>query len=317
MNIRHGHGAGHWAGATNRSRPSPRAYPSREEVETMLAWLTQELPWLLTGEGRRQLDELAATVARYRAEHRAEAEQVDRRLEAIEGKLDGIRAALSRLQDDEYHRHAELSDKWQHLLTGQDLAKAVENAVARSLPYQPDPSAEDHRSRVRAEAELTHRCAKLLVAGEPVDRAELRRLLAVPEGQDGAWDRAVAEKLSGEAEGLHRAASHLKEPPEFDFDAPPAVTQDTAKLYSAECGYGRQVACVVLPAYRVGSRRLSLPTVLTAASSSVSRTAGTASRTSGTARTTGTADRARTAHAAPEDGRIPPSWAHRSRRDRP
>ncbi|MFD3379059.1 hypothetical protein [Streptomyces sp. NPDC058697] len=52
----------------------------------------------------------------------------------------------------------------------------------------------------------------------------------------------------------------------FEFERPKTgVIPETVTLYSPECGFGREADIVVLPAYRLGDQRLSLPVVLTAA----------------------------------------------------
>jgi hypothetical protein len=244
----------------------------------------QSSPWYkrlcetITGH-RDELGNLTKLVERLTRKQSDATEQlagIEERLDAFEDKLEqvvrqleGVRSALSRLQDDQITRHEELSREWSLLLNGEDLKTLVEEAVARtrstSAGHASGQSADAHRALLRAEARQLRSCAALLVAGEGVDRDRLDELL-VPEGPGGARQRAAVAELCDRADTLHRTASHLRQRPVFEFERPKtAVTPETATLYSPECGFGREADIVVLPAYRLGGRRLSLPVVLTAA----------------------------------------------------
>ncbi|MEU9895006.1 hypothetical protein ACIBCS_05925 [Streptomyces phaeochromogenes] len=201
-------------------------------------------------------------------------EKLGKRLDAFEGELahavqqlDGFRSALSRLQDDQITHHEELSREWSRLLNGEGLRTLVEEAVARarstSLGHASGQSADAHHALLRAEALQLRSCADLLLAGEGFDRNRLEELL-VPEGPDGERQRAALAELCDRADTLHRTASHLRQRPMFDFKPPKTgITPETATLYSPECGFGRRADILVLPAYRLGDQRLSLPVVLT------------------------------------------------------
>lgn len=258
---------------------------TEREVEEVLRRLLFMFRWLLTGGPNRVEDELKL-LHRSTAALKEAAKKLDGRLEATnevlarqQEQLALIQGTLSRLQNDQHDRHAELGAKWQKLLGDRVLVRLVEQAVslAPGRTWDPaDQSPDAHWARVRDEATARRASAELLIAGEEVDLAALERLL-VPTGVEGTRERDEVADLAARAAGLHRAASGLKYRPAFDFSPPqPVVTPETAILYSPECGYGRPAAYVVLPAYQLGEKRLTLPTVLTdRAAPAVPRTTGT------------------------------------------
>jgi hypothetical protein len=253
-------------------------------VDEVLRRLLFMLRWLLTGGPHRAEEELLALRESVAALRRTTADLTKKLTTATEtgarqaDQLRLIQGTLSRLQDDQHDRHADLGAQWQKLLGDRSLVTLVERAAALApdRAWEPqDRARAAHWARVRDEARVLRTGAELLTAAEEVDREALERLL-VPAGTDGARERAQVGDLAARAAGLHRAASALKHRPVFDFSPPqPVVTPETAILYSPDCGYGRPAAYVVLPAYRLGEKRLTLPTVLTVpgATTSPARTA--------------------------------------------
>ncbi|WP_031512011.1 hypothetical protein [Streptomyces sp. NRRL F-5123] len=245
---------------------------TEKEVEEVLRRLLFMFRWLLTG-GPNDVEDKLKLLVRSTADLTKTAKELDDKLKAAnevlarqQAQLALIQGALSRLQDDQHDRHAELGAKWQKLLGDRELVRLVEQAVtlAPGRTWDPaDQSPDAHWARVRDEATARRASAELLIAADEVDLAALERLL-VPAGAEGTRERAEVAELAARAAGLHRAASGLKYRPAFDFSPPePVVTPETAILFSPECGYGRRAAYVVLPAYRLNDKRLTLPTVLT------------------------------------------------------
>ncbi|KFF95122.1 hypothetical protein IQ62_44355 [Streptomyces scabiei] len=221
-------------------------------MERVLQHLMSRFQWLLSGE-------TGSTEQKLREVERRLGEQ-EKLLEEFRQTLDTVRSSMNRLQDDQFVRHEQLSKKWLMLLDGRELKMLVEQAVERSLSVSVGQSAS--ADRTRPEAQLLRDCVDVLVAGEGVNRAKLERLL-LPSGPESVSQRRAVVQLCDKAEALHREASHLRKRPEFDFDLPAAATPGSVILYSPECGYGQEPALVVLPAYRLGDKRLSLPYVMT------------------------------------------------------
>lgn len=185
------------------------------------------------------------------------------RLGRLAGTLDTVRAQLADLGNDEFNRHSELGDEWQRLLE-RKTRKLVEDAVIRHNPQL----SQHYPRRIRAEAQLIRFCAERLIVQEGTGLRALEERLAP---QDEPERRELA-KLISEAADLHHSARTLKVRPEFDFQVPAVVAPETVRLFSAECRYGRPVELVVIPAYRLGDKKLSLPMVLTAAAAPAAAT---------------------------------------------
>ncbi|MGW4204362.1 hypothetical protein [Streptomyces sp. NPDC004726] len=260
------------------SGPTSRTYLTRQELEAVEMFET--LKWMIWGRAEtldqfEQMNQSLDSIHQELTRTTSKLDDVQRQLSVYRERVDNLTSRIVELTDDQFPHHSAIADEWQQLLTGRALAHLVEKAVAMDEAPSRVGSAgadvtggagyspEAHLVRMWREAELTRRCAESLIQGEEIDRPALANLLRLSEQGNDPQRWEELDRLVAKAVTLHQNASHLRVRPEFDFRASSAKAE-TVTLYSPECGYDRPVALVVLPAYRIEDKRLSLPTVMTA-----------------------------------------------------